>query len=74
MVYPQAPFRPMTYQKTANTSSWYDITADPAKVNAAAPELTFNQVDIEANCKVINDLITTEINKYNDKDSSRVFL
>ena len=74
MVYPQAPFRPMTYQKTANTSSWYDILADPAKVNANAPELTFKYEDISANCKVINDLINTETNKYDDKDPSRIFL
>lgn len=48
MVIPQAPFRDMTYQKTKNVSSWYDIKTDPSKVSYTKPELTFNGDDITA--------------------------
>lgn len=73
MVYIQAPYRQMTYQKT-NSSSWYDILQDPSKVSTRNPEFTFKYTDIVDQCKIINDVIINEINKYDDKDPSRIFL
>ena len=74
MVYPQAPFRAVTFYKTTNTSSWYEIMSDPAKLEYLKPELTFNNDHIKAQCKIINALIATEISLFDDKDSNRVFL
>jgi len=74
MVYPQAPYRKITFYKAANVSSWYDILADPSKVSTKDAELTFNQDDIKTQCKVIIDIITQELNMFKDKDPSRIFL
>ena len=64
----------MTFQKKNNVSAWYDVLSDPSKVDPKQPQKTFNTDDIQAQCKIINDLINTEIDKFEDKDPSRVFL
>jgi len=67
--------RKMTYPKTAGTqSSWYDILADPVKVSYRTPGKTFSTPDILEQCKVIMKVVYMEIDKFDDKDPSRIFI
>lgn len=75
LVFPAAPMTKMTYPSDAGTvSSWYDILADPTKVDSKNPQKTFSAANIKDQCKIIMDIVDMEINMFKDKDSSRVFL